>query len=288
MSWQALRWVASLPKYKKLSTADWLVLTWLASHHHQHTGRTDPSEEMLARETHLSARTVGRAKRRLAAAGLIEIQRQYKGRGRGRKSDQMNLLGKDPEDGAPLARFQDLDEQPSARSSDLREQVTGRNDLPDNQDRPTRTPFPRTQRTQEAAATKEEVVRKEEVQAVFDSWAQSLQDGTAPRLTPRRAALIARSLEHSTLDELVRAVKSWPHTDYHSGRKYGKGPENRLDQVLKDRESVEQLNNAGLVREKQELVVLDDLALDRYEKLYSQLTEAERAEVRKRRQEDSW
>ncbi len=288
MSWQALRWVASLPTYKKLSTADWLVLTWLASHHHQETGRTDPSEDLLAQETHLTPRTVGRAKRRLAAAGLIAVQRQYKGRGRGRKSDQMNLLGTDPQTGLELATFQDLPEAGTGRSRDLDEHGTGRNDLPENHDRPTRNLFPRTQGTQKAAATKEEVVREEEVRTVFDAWSRSLQDGTTPTLTARRADLIARSLEHSTLEELVRAVSSWPHNEYFSGRKYDKGPQNRLDQLLKDRESIEELNKDGLIREKQELVVLDSLALDLHGKSYSQLTEAEQAAVKKSRQEDSW
>jgi DNA-binding transcriptional ArsR family regulator len=283
MSLRAIRWCLEQlpPEWAKenvegLSPAERLVLVSLSHHHNEHTHRCDPGAGRIARQTGLNLRTVRGALETLEQKELITWRRRWWDSVKKRPRSNFYELALDR--GDPL---------PEDDETRWRETTTpvATDHLPSGERPPERK---KNVHKNAAAANKEKGAISEEVRTVFDSWSRSLQDGTTPTLTARRADLIARSLEHSTLEELVRAVKSWPHNEYFSGRKYDKGPQNRLDQLLKDRESIEELNKDGLIREKQELVVLDSLALDLHGKPYSQLTEAEQAAVKKSRQEDSW
>lgn len=210
-----------------LTPAERLVLVSLSHHHNEQTGRCDPGQGRIARETGIQVRTVGRSLRSLERKGLISWRRRWWDAGRLRPRSNYYELSLDlgaplpdtprPLVGTPPTTGQD---PPDDRSTERKENV----------------------HVNAAAANKEGGAVKKEVEVVFASWSASLDSDVTHLLTDARASVIAAALEWATVEECCEAVAAWPHSDFHSGRTArNRKPQNRLDQLLKDREVLEEL-----------------------------------------------
>lgn len=63
--------------------------------------------------------------------------------------------------------------------------------------------------------------------------------------TASRHELVDQALAHSTVDEIVAAIKAWPDSPFHNGTKLGTGAMHDLRHLLKDRETIEELIKYG-------------------------------------------
>lgn len=73
MSWRAIRWAMEAAQGKRLTSVQRLVLLTLAYHHNEKTGQCTPSVDTIAAAADLSDRSVERATKALAQAGMITV-----------------------------------------------------------------------------------------------------------------------------------------------------------------------------------------------------------------------
>ena len=271
VSFDALKW--SLERVTRswcrehvgtLSPSEKLVLVALSWHHNAETGRCDPGRARIAEETGLHERTVTEAIQTLREKGLLEWKWRWWDAAKQvprSNSYTLSLHRGLPSGERPLPLVATDHYPPGERPLPSGERP------PELQGNYKKTAAA-TNKTEEKAA-----LRSEEVELVWSSYAQSLLPGTTRRLTDARCRAIVDALEHSSLEELVRAVAAWPTTPYHRGDKYeGKGPQNRLEQLIGERSTVEQLLDGADERDQVRKLYLDEFSHEVHGKAWSELT----------------